>query len=85
MPLFFILQIFTIMAYNKREFIQQAAINFGAAMVKVMDEQSDGIVDNAAANQKVSENATELAFDLAETLEIKYEELYEDSVFDEEV
>jgi hypothetical protein len=73
------------MAYNKREFIQQAAIHFGAAMVKVMDEQAGGIINNPASQAKVSETAINLAVDLAEALDERYEELYEDDVFDQEV
>lgn len=73
------------MAYNKREFIQEAAIQIGAALVKCFDERANGIIDNEDAAVDWAEEATILACELAETLENSYRRTYEDNVFDEEV
>lgn len=73
------------MAYNKREFIQEATIQIGAALVKVYDEQVNGIIGNGDAAVDLAEEATNLACELAETLENSYRQTYEDNVFDEEV
>lgn len=73
------------MAYNKREFIQQAAIHIGAALVKAFDETADGIIDNDAVNEKLSDKAARLACDLAETLDVKFSGFYESNVFDKEI
>lgn len=73
------------MAYNKREFIQQAAIQIGAAMVKVMDETTDGIMENPFAFKCLSRNAVTLAMNLADMLEEEYLGDKGETVFDEEI
>ena len=72
------------MAYNKREFIQQATIQIGAALVKVFDESEDGVFTEDA-DAVLSEKAADMALELATTLEHKYMNLYEKRVFDEEL
>lgn len=72
------------MSYSKREFIQEAAIQIGAAMVKVMDEQHNGIIDNPDASAKLADNASNIAIDLADKLEDKYECCFDEEIFDQE-
>lgn len=62
---------------DKKEFVRNAAIQFGAAMVKVMDESSDGIVGNAVSIGKVARHAVLLAEYLAS-------ELKDEGYFDED-
>jgi hypothetical protein len=64
------------MAYNKREFIQEATIQIGAALVKVFDEGATGIIGNGDAAVDLAEEATNLACELAETLENSYRQTY---------
>ena len=49
------------------EFLQQAMIHVGAALVKVYDEQCDGIVDNEAAQNALAKNALDIAQTLLDT------------------
>lgn len=71
---------------TKREFIQQAALQFAAALVKVYDEQATGLVENLEIQSKrLAQNATTLAFELAEKLEFDFNEIYLDVFFDPEV
>lgn len=49
------------------EFLQQAMIHVGAALVKVYDEQSDGIIDNEAAQNALAKNACDIAQALFKT------------------
>ena len=71
---------------TKREFIQQAALQFSAALVKVYDEQACGLIENLEIQSKMlSSNATTLAFELAEKLEFDFNEIYLDDFFDPEV
>lgn len=49
------------------EFLQQAMIHVGAALVKVYDEQSDGIVDNEATQNALARNARDIAQALFKT------------------
>lgn len=68
---------------NKREFIQQAALQFAAALVKVYDEQASGLVEDLEnQSEKLALDATHLSLDLAERLETNYTELYGVYVFD---
>ena len=43
------------------EFLQQAMIHVGAALVKVYDEQSDGIIDNQVDQNALARNARDIA------------------------
>lgn len=49
------------------EFLQQAMIHVGAALVKVYDEQSDGIIDNQTAQNALARNARDIAHALLDT------------------
>ena len=49
------------------EFLQQAMIHVGAALVKVYDEKCDGIVDNEAAQNALAKNALDIAQTLLDT------------------
>ena len=49
------------------EFLQQAMIHVGAALVKVYDEQSDGIVDNQVDQNALARNARDIAHALLDT------------------
>ena len=49
------------------EFLQQAMIHVGAALVKVYDEQSDGIIDNEATQNALARNARDIAHALLDT------------------
>jgi hypothetical protein len=71
---------------NKREFIQQAALQFAAALVKVYDEQASGLVEDLENQSgKLALDATHLAIDLAETLEEEFNNFTGKEVFDYEV
>lgn len=71
---------------TKREFIQQAALQFAGALVKVYDEQASGLVENLEIQSKMlASNATTLAFELAEKLEFDFDEIYLNDFFDPEV
>lgn len=68
---------------NKREFIQQAALQFAAALVKVYDEQASGLVEDLENQSvKLALDATHLALDLAETLEEEFNNFTGTEVFD---
>ena len=54
---------------TRREFVQRAAIQFGAALVKCYDEHADGIVENMDAYPKLVSQAGNMASDLAFYLE----------------
>ena len=70
---------------NKREFIQQAALQFAAALVKVYDEQASGLVEDLEnQSEKLALDATHLALDLAETLEEELNNFTGTEVFDYE-
>lgn len=43
------------------EFLQKAMIHVAAALVKVYDEQCNGIVDNQAAQHALARNARDIA------------------------
>lgn len=43
------------------EFLQKAMIHVAAALVKVYDEQCNGIVDNQAAQNALARNARDIA------------------------
>lgn len=49
------------------EFLQQAMIHVGAALVKVYDEQSDGIIDNKTDQNALAKNARDIAHALLDT------------------
>lgn len=49
------------------EFLQNAMIHVGAALVKVYDEQSDGIIDNKTAQNTLAKNACDIAQALFKT------------------
>ena len=49
------------------EFLQQAMIHVGAALVKVYDEQSDGIIDNQVDQNALARNARDIAQALFKT------------------
>jgi hypothetical protein len=49
------------------EFLQQAMIHVGAALVKVYDEQSDGIIDNQTDQNALARNARDIAHALLDT------------------
>lgn len=49
------------------EFLQKAMIHVGAALVKVYDEQSDGIIDNQTAQNALARNARDIAHALLDT------------------
>lgn len=49
------------------EFLQQAMIHVGAALVKVYDEQSDGIIDNQVDQNALARNARDIAHALLDT------------------
>lgn len=71
---------------NKREFIQQATLQFGAALCKVYDEQAAGLVENIGSrSMELAADATTLAFDLAEKLGSEYCKLFHDEIFDDEI
>ncbi len=61
---------------DEKEFIRNAAIQFGSAMVKVMDESSDGIIDNAVSIGKVARHAVLLAEYL--TVELRNEGYFDE-------
>lgn len=60
------------MAYNKREFIQEAALRFGAALVKCYDETASGIIGNQEAIENLASHSSALAFELADRVEKEY-------------
>ena len=49
------------------EFLQNAMIHVGAALVKVYDEQSDGIIDNQVDQNALARNARDIAHALLDT------------------
>lgn len=49
------------------EFLQKAMIHVGAALVKVYDEECDGIVDNKAAQTSLAKNARDISQALLDT------------------
>ena len=49
---------------TRNEFLQQALIHVGAALVKCYDEKADGIIDNDSAERDLSEDAIDIAWHL---------------------
>lgn len=49
---------------TRNEFRQKALISIAAALVKVMDEQVNGIINNDAAHDTLVQNAEDIAFKL---------------------
>ena len=49
------------------EFLKKAIIHVGAALVKVYDEQSDGIINNMTAQNALAKNARDIAHALLDT------------------
>lgn len=51
---------------TKNEFKQKALIHVAAALVKVMDEKADGVLDNEAAHYDIAGNAVRIVNALTE-------------------
>ena len=66
------------------EFLQQAMIHVGAALVKVYDEQSDGIVNNEAAQVALADNAVSIMANLEEAATLNPNGIFFDDEDDEE-
>ena len=49
------------------EFLQNAMIHVGAALVKVYDEKCDGIIDNQVDQNALARNARDIAHALLDT------------------
>ncbi len=49
---------------TKKEFYEEAVLRVAAALVKVLDETSEGIIDNPEARTKLAETAREVAHEL---------------------
>lgn len=49
---------------TKKEFYEEAVLRVAAALVKVLDETSEGIIDNPEARTKLADTAREVAHEL---------------------
>ena len=52
---------------TRNEFVIEAMLRVGAALVKVYDEKAEGITDNDAAQQDLADNAWSIATRMADT------------------
>lgn len=54
---------------TKKEFMTEAVLRIGAALVKVMDEQATGILNYKGARNELAKNAWLIAKELTEVVE----------------
>ena len=54
---------------TKKEFMTEAVLRIGAALVKVMDEQAIGILNHKQARNELAKNAWLIAKELTEVVE----------------
>lgn len=53
---------------TKKEFIEQAVLKVGAALVKVIDESENGVLNSRAQQRLLAENAWSIADEIADVM-----------------